>query len=656
MSRQYSNWFVAKVAPLVSATLRSSRRVKKVVAASSDVLAALLASWLSFALRLGSFEVATQPFAIFTAIATVASLAVFAYWGVYNSVFRFHGPKGFGQIARACLTVMVLLVIVFGIISMRGVPRTVSGIFPIVLFMTVAVSRIVARFVLVEMMEGGEAPKRVAIYGAGTAGRQLAISLHHERGYRLVMFADDEPSLHGQRLEGTPISSGSALEMQLADSQIDLVLLAMPGITHSERARIVSRLKAYDVHVQSLPGIHAMVAGEVSINDLREIDITELLSREQVPPDIALMERGIVGRTVLVTGAGGSIGSELCRQIVRFRPTRLIMFDMTEAALFEIDSELRRIAAAEGLTVEVVAELGTLVNREAVDRLFARYRPQTVFHAAAYKHVPLVESNPVAGVHNNISGTLYCALAAMDAGCDRFVLVSTDKAVRPTNVMGASKRVCELILQALAAREGAGTVFSMVRFGNVLGSSGSVVPHFRRQIAEGGPVTLTDKAVTRYFMTIPEAAELVIQAGAMASGGEVYLLEMGESVRIYDLAVSMIRLSGRSVRDAANPQGDIEIVEIGLRPGEKLYEELLVQAEARPTDHPRIYRAHEQLVPWDKLRRSIAALEEAAQRADGETIKGLLAQLVDGYAPAVDARTAGAFAQSSPSNTQARAS
>lgn len=633
MGYAFSAWISGRLAPHVSSLLKSSRPTKRLIAALSDILSCVLSAWVAFGLRLGVLYVFTDAFAIFTATAVVVVAIVFVTSGVYNNVFRFHGPRGLAQIARCCLIVMGVLVVIFGLISVPGVPRTVSIIFPAAFFAAVAVSRIVARFVLIEMFESGDRPQHVLIYGAGSAGRQLASSLQHEPGYRLVAFADDDPSLAGQSLEGTPILTWDQLAPELAAEKFDLVLLALPTISRSERAAIVERLHVYGVHVQTLPGIHKILAGEVSVSDLREIEISDLLSRDPILPDPLLMDRAIAGQDVLVTGAGGSIGSELCRQILRRAPKRLVLFEMTEAALFTVNNELLAIAAAEGIDCELVPELGTLVNPNSVERLFAKWKPDTVFHAAAYKHVPLVEANPVAGVRNNVLGTLHCVQSALNTGVKRFVLVSTDKAVRPTNVMGASKRVCELVLQAMAGQmDRDGTVFAIVRFGNVLGSSGSVVPQFRRQIADGGPITLTHRDVTRFFMTIPEAAELVIQAGAMAYGGEIYLLDMGEAVKIYDLARSMIQMSGRSLRDANNPGGDIEITEIGLRPGEKLYEELLIGAEAMPTDHPRIFRAHEAGLPWEQLSPVLEAMNEAIQAGDEGRIRVLLGDLVDGYA------------------------
>ncbi|TCJ40226.1 nucleoside-diphosphate sugar epimerase/dehydratase [Parafrankia sp. BMG5.11] len=621
------------LSPKVTRLLQSNRGTKRLLAGLTDGCNCLLAAWISFAIRLGVLSVFTRPFLLFTAAALLTTIGVFIYRGVYNNVFRFHGPKGLAQIAQCCVIIGAILVLAFGFNGVAGVPRTVSVLFPAVFFIFVAISRIVARFILVEMLQTGDPPQRVLIYGAGTRARQLASSLQHQPSYRLIAFASNEETLAGQRLEGTPIVVAGNLADLLEELDIDLVLLALDKSLRSERAAIVEKLQALGVHVQTLPDIHELVSGDVSVSDLREIDIADLLSRDQVMPDPALMDSIIAGKTVLVTGAGGSIGSEICRQIARRRPAQLILFDMTEAALFEIEMELRSIVQAEGIGTVVVTELGTLVETAAVHRIFGRYHPHTVFHAAAYKHVPMVEANPISGVRNNVMGTLASVRAAVDWKVERFVLVSTDKAVRPTNVMGASKRVCELILQAYASREGPGPIFSMVRFGNVLGSSGSVVPQFRKQIEAGGPVTLTHSEVTRYFMTILEAAELVIQAGAMARGGEVYLLDMGEPVRIVDLARSMIQMSGLSVRDKENPHGDIEIVQIGLRPGEKLYEELLINAEATATDHPRIFCAHESHLGLNQLAEMLAKVERALETANDRQVRYLLSELVSGYDP-----------------------
>lgn len=629
--------------PKAARFLNSSRRSKRLLAMVCDTFSCVSVTWISFSLRLGQLPWLNTAFFTFLVTATVLALVIFQRRGIYNAMFRFHGPHGLAQIGKGCLLLAVPLIILFGFISLPGVPRTVSAIFPVFLFVVVALSRIVARFILLEMLEPGELPQRVLIYGAGVAGRTLASTLQHEVRYSLEAYCDDDSSLHGQKLEGVPIVSFQEALAAIERREIDLVLLAVPSLRRSARSAIIGRLQASGAHVQTLPSLHEIVAGKVSVSDLRDIEITDLLARDPIVPDPQLLGSAITGKTVLVTGAGGSIGSELCRQILVQRPSHLILFEMTEAALYAIDAELRALAVAEGIESLIVPQLGSLVNQVTVERLFWKWRPETVYHAAAYKHVPLVENNVVPGVRNNVLGTLHCALQAIAVETERFVLVSTDKAVRPSNVMGASKRICELILQALAENRSK-TVFGMVRFGNVLGSSGSVVPLFQRQIAEGGPVTVTHRDVTRFFMTIPEAAELVIQAGSMAQGGEVYLLDMGKAVRIYDLAQSMVKLSGLTVRDADHLDGDIEIVEVGLRDGEKLYEELLIDAEALQTAHPRIYHAREESVPWAELVLDLERLQCALDDTDEEAVRSLFVKLVVGY-PAPESSTLSSSAE-----------
>jgi FlaA1/EpsC-like NDP-sugar epimerase len=615
---------------LAARSLISSRQSKRMMALGSDAVSCVLATWISFSLRLGQLPWLNAPFFIFLATATIIALAIFRVRGVYDALFRFHGPHGLAQIANCCLLLACPLIVLFGLVSLPGVPRTLSVIFPVFLFVLVALSRIVARFVLLEIIEPGEVPQRVLIYGAGRAGRRLASSVQHEARFRLIAYCDDDPSLHSQKLEGVPIISLPEALAALERRELDLVLLAMPELSRAERSKLIERLQAHGAHVQTLPSLQEIVVGAVSVSDLRDVEITDLLARDPVTPDPRLLGAAITGKTVLITGAGGSIGSELCRQILAQRPDRLILFEMTEGALYAIDAEMRAMAASLGVQNLIVPQLGSLVDRESVTRLFRKWKPHTVFHAAAYKHVPLVEANIVAGLRNNVLGTLNCALGAIAGETERFILISTDKAVRPPNVMGASKRVCELILQALAAQHRQ-PIFGMVRFGNVLGSSGSVVPLFQQQIADGGPVTLTHRDVTRFFMTIPEAAELVIQAGAMAEGGEVYLLDMGEPVRIYDLARLMIQLSGRTVRDESHPDGDVEIVEIGLRDGEKLYEELLIEAEALSTAHSRIFRAREESIPWAVLEPELERIRRAVDEEDEPSLRASLARLVTGY-------------------------
>jgi FlaA1/EpsC-like NDP-sugar epimerase len=583
------------VAKRLRGILQYDRAHKRAIVLSLDIALCFLSSFVAFSLRVGALDFPAQPYFLFTFVAAVAFIPIFFWAGAYAAIFRFASGSTIRDLARATAVYAIPLVACFMIAGVAGVPRTIALLHPFIFFGFTSVSRMLMRQMLAELRidpSTGRSVRRAMIYGAGSAGLQLAMSLQHAREILLVGFIDDDARLQGQRLEGVTVHHSAGLEDIIDDEEVDTVLLALPNAGRGRWREIIERLRPLPVQVKTLPQIQHVVEGRVSFDDLRGIQIEDLLGRDSVAPNEILLGRTIVGKSIMVTGAGGSIGSELCRQIVTLHPRRLVLVEMTEHALYQIESELRAYCAREGQSFPIEPELLTLLDQKAVSRAFDLWRPDTVFHAAAYKHVPLVERNPISGLCNNIIGTRNAVLAAEASGVDRFILISTDKAVRPTNVMGASKRVCELILQAQAL-SGTRTRFAMVRFGNVLGSSGSVVPHFKQQIREGGPVTVTHRDVTRYFMTIPEAAQLVIQAGALAEGGEVFLLDMGESVRIFDLARTMIELSGLSVRDEENPSGDIEIVEIGLRPGEKLFEELLIDAEAKPTGHSQIRQARE---------------------------------------------------------------
>lgn len=605
------------------------RMAKQALVLCIDLILAYVAVVVSFSLRLGFWDVYSDSIFIFFFVQVLLFTPIFIVRRMYQNLFRYHGARGLRELVFACLLLTVPNVWMFGVISWDGIPRTLSVLFPWIFFSFVALTRVMARVILMDLVGENVEKRNAVIYGAGLAGRQLALSLSHEKAYNLVGYIDDDPTLSRIRLEGVAIYPSSKLEDVVERYDIAVVFLAMPALRRTKKAKVIKRLQHLNVKVLSLPAINEILDGEVSFSDLREVDVADLLSRDPVAPDPGLLGLSITGKTVVVTGAGGSIGSELARQILRLRPAKLVLLDMSEAALYMIDQEVRTYLEQEGQPPEiVVTELASVEKKSAVRRIFRKHKPHTVFHAAAYKHVPIVEDNVVAGVGNNVLGTMYCAKAACAADVERFVLVSTDKAVRPTNVMGASKRVCELVLQALAEEEGCRTIFSMVRFGNVLASSGSVVPLFRQQIAEGGPVTLTHQEITRYFMTIPEAAELVIQAGALARGGEVYLLDMGDSVKIIDLAKTMIRLSGRSVRDEENPEGDIEIVESGLRPGEKLFEELLIDAKAEETPHKRVFKAKEARRSWPELESYLSEIENFVRRGDAEALRNKVWEVI----------------------------
>jgi len=472
----------------------------------------------------------------------------------------------------------------------------------------------------------------VIVYGAGHAGALLVASLGGGKQFRPVAVVDDNPALHGRRLDGVPVYSPQKLTGLLASTGVKRVLLAIPSVPRHTRLEIINRLESLPVHVQTVPAIGDLITGRARVDSLHDVDTLDLLGRDPVPPNDVLLLRCITNRSVMVTGAGGSIGSELCRQIVELAPTRLVLFELSELALYAIERELRELIRQRGLSVEIVALLGSVHHRNRVTGIMRAFGVQTVYHAAAYKHVPIVENNMVEGIHNNIIGTWNTAEAAEDAGVETFVLISTDKAVLPANVMGATKRFAEMVLQGMTER-GCRTRFCMVRFGNVLDSSGSVVPLFREQIRRGGPVTVTHPNIVRYFMTIPEAAQLVIQAGSMARGGDVFVLDMGDPVRIADLARRMIQLAGLTVCDAANTAGDIAIEYSGLRSGEKLYEELLIGDNVAETDHASILRAYEEALPWAATLRYLEKLLAAADTFDCQRAHELLLESVNGFAP-----------------------
>jgi FlaA1/EpsC-like NDP-sugar epimerase len=621
----------------LSAVSNLDRRAKKIIAFLVDSAICVAAIWLAFSLRLGDWQLWNAPIRDVLITSFLIWPPIFLASGVYRSIFRFAGSGTIADLARAISIFLFLMTLILTAIGLPGVPRTLGILVPILFFLALVISRIVVRYVISDLLGqsafGGET-KRVLIYGAGSAGQQLALSTRHYPGMYLLGFVDDDRRLSGQRLDGSPVYHSRDLAAQVERLGVTDILLAVPSMSRSKRKGIVDELKRFSVHVQTLPQMQDIVAGKVSIADLREVEVDDLLGRDAVAPNDLLMGRTILGKTVMVTGAGGSIGSELCRQIMAIGPQRLILVEMTEFALYKIEQELRENATA-GIfrsDIEIYPELINTAAARPVSSVVGAYQPDTIFHAAAYKHVPLVEHNPISGMGNNILSTRNLVKAAELHNVGHFILISTDKAVRPTNVMGASKRVCEQILQA-KAKVGSKTRFSMVRFGNVLGSSGSVVPRFKEQIASGGPITLTHKDIIRYFMTIPEAAQLVIQAGSMAKGGEVFVLDMGKPVKIYDLACTLINLSGLTVRDDGNSDGDIAIEEIGLRPGEKLFEELLIGENPMPTKHPRIMQAMEGHMPWLKLSAALDKLEAHVQSGDRDAAVGLLRDLVPEYQP-----------------------
>jgi FlaA1/EpsC-like NDP-sugar epimerase len=625
---------------VVERILGVSRTNKRLLALLVDAFLCVATVLAAFYLRTGVWmvPVGTQWLTLFASL--IFAIPLFVTFGLYRAIFRYAGWHALGAVARAGIVYVLLYSSVFTVIGVSGVPRTIGLIQPILLFLAVGASRAFARFWLgggYEALRKASESRRVMIYGAGSAGRQLAAALASSEDMRVVGFLDDDATLQGSILNGKRIYPPVELDALFRRLGVADVLLAVPSVSRKRRNEILEIIRATAVGVRTLPGMMDLAHGRVTVSDLRELDIEDLLGRDAVTPNQILMGKNISGKTVMVTGAGGSIGSELCRQILPLGPVALILVEMSEVALYSVHQELEQRVAVDGdAPVRIVPILASVCNNLLMRSVMSSWQPDTVYHAAAYKHVPLVEQNAAEGVRNNVFGTLTVARLANEFGVHDFVLISTDKAVRPTSVMGTSKRLAEMVLQALAAKKG-GTRFSMVRFGNVLGSSGSVVPLFRRQIRSGGPVTITHEDITRYFMTIPEAAQLVIQAGAMAAGGEVFVLDMGAPVRIIDLARRMIDLSGFSVRDANNPEGDIEVVTVGLRPGEKLFEELLIGENPLTTNHPRIMKAEEQFLPLARLEIELKQLDAEIQSSDAEKVRLRLKGLVPEFGPEPDA-------------------
>jgi FlaA1/EpsC-like NDP-sugar epimerase len=563
-------------------------------------------------------------------LTTIVAALLFAWTqGLYRSVVRYMGLDLFIAGAKTAAGAALVGVVFLYFDDIAGAPLRWAIAYWGMAFIYICSSRYLARVFLIHRRSSVER-ERVIIYGAGSAGAQLAITLLGGDEFLPVAMVDDDVTLHKKLVKGLIVHSPTNIEAIIHDSKATSVLLAMPTASRWKRRAVLEYLAQYPVHVQTIPDVTDLISGKARVDDIREVDVEDLLGRDPVPPDLELLSAAISGKRVMVTGAGGSIGAELCRQIIKQEPTILVLFEISEIALYEIEQELR--AAAKRVDCEIVPLLGSVHHQDRVREALETFKINTIYHAAAYKHVPIVEHNLLEGIHNNIFGTMHIAQAAIDTKVDNFILISTDKAVSPTNVMGATKRFAEMILQALQDKHPS-TRFCMVRFGNVLESSGSVVPLFRKQIRDGGPVTVTHRDIIRYFMTIPEAAQLVIQAGGMAKGGDVFVLDMGEPVRIRDLATRMIALTGCTVRDEANPNGDIEIQYTGLRPAEKLYEELLIGTDVSGTRHPRIMRAKENYIEWDELQPMLAELEVTSRALDRARARQILLDSVAEYDP-----------------------
>ena len=632
------NFFLSK---LVSPTLAMPRLVKRFIAIMLDVSLCILTVWLAYYLRLGEFisftgQSGLSKGAVLASLSSIGiSIPIFIFSGLYRAIFRYSGWPALLAVARAIGIYSSLYVTLFTIIGAPDVPRTIGIIQPILLLLFVGSSRAFVRIWLgkqyVSILKRSERSK-VLVYGAGNNGRQLVAALANSHEMQIIGFLDDDDRLQGHTLNGLPVYDPDHLVSLVASLSVDNILLALPNISRKRRNDILNHIRGAHVSVRTLPSMNDLANGKVSISDVRELDVDDLLGREPVMPNHSLLAKNVHSKVVLVTGAGGSIGSELCRQIFYIGPTKLLLIEQSEFALYNIHKELEEMRTSSEIVL--VPLLASVLDEVRMRDILSTWRPDTVYHAAAYKHVPLVEHNPAIGIKNNVLGTLYTALGSAENGVKDFVLISTDKAVRPTNIMGSSKRLAEMILQALAENaKNAGTRFCMVRFGNVLDSSGSVVPKFRQQIREGGRITLTHPDVMRYFMSIPEAAQLVIQAGAMSKGGDVFVLDMGQPVRIMELARRMVELSGLIVRDEKNPDGDIEIDITGLRPGEKLYEELLIGDNPEHTLHPQIMRAQEDFIPWAEFECKLKSIELAINVNDIGVIRMMMQQLVAGYIP-----------------------
>jgi FlaA1/EpsC-like NDP-sugar epimerase len=611
------------------------RLAKRIIVLIVDFTLCVLTVWIAYYLRLGEFVSISGNALWATGVSIGFAIPIFNVSGLYRAIFRFSGWPALLIVARAVGTYGLLYASVFTAVGVSEVPRTIGLIQPILLLLFVGASRALAGVWLGDHDQNilrKTCRRKALVYGAGTTGRQLVRAMANSHEMQVVGFLDDDNRLQGNILNGQPIYRPSDLVDLVEILAVSDVLIAMPNLSRKRRNEILNKVCIAHVAVRTLPSMTDLAQGKVSIIDLAELDIDDLLGREPVMANDILLGVNVRSKVVMVTGAGGSIGSELCRQILDIGPSKLLLVEQNEFALYYIHQELE---SKLGDKIALVPLLASVKDDERMRAIISTWRPDTVYHAAAYKHVPLVEHNPAEGIKNNVFGTLRTAQAAAENSVSDFVLISTDKAVRPTNIMGASKRLAEMILQALAARS-TGTKFSMVRFGNVLGSSGSVVPKFRKQIREGGPITLTHREITRYFMTVSEASQLVIQAAAMANGGDVFVLDMGQPVRIFDLAVRMIELSGLTVRDDQNPHGDIAVEITGLRPGEKLYEELLIGNNPEVTHHSRIMKSKEDCILWEELAGKLNLLETALNVNDVRLIRQIMSGLVTGYTPCAE--------------------
>ncbi len=611
----------------VQKLLSLSRKTKNILVMITDYIVLVFSFWSSLSIRINDFYIASGDSLFLIIIAPFIALPIFYSFGLYQSFIRYANYRALITLIFAVSIYTFLWFVVVLVSDLIEKPYDFLIINWLTTIFFIGGIRYIARWLL---SIKGYSTNNVLIYGAGSAGVQLYSTILHNPDMKAVAFVDDNEAIHGQYIEGLMVYSKNSLEKIIEKKGVKEVLIAIPSMTRFEKSDLLQSLKGLPVVIRMLPSLSDVTAGRVSISDLKKVKIDDLLKRESRKPDPDLLRHDIDGMNVLVTGAGGSIGSELCREIVKLSPKNLVLFDISEYALYSLESELQE----DGQNKNLITIIGNITNQERLEQIITKFKIDTIYHAAAYKHVPMVEKNIFAGVRCNIFGTLSCCNAAIRKGVKSFVFISTDKAVRPTNIMGATKRFAEMILQALVKKNKPNdTRISIVRFGNVLGSSGSVVPLFRRQIENGGPVTVTDPEIIRYFMTLKESAQLVIQAGAMGRLADIFLLDMGEPVKVVDLARDMIKLSGRTLKDQENPEGDIEIIFTGLRPGEKLFEELLIDDKSKSTEHPKIMQALEKHLNWEEIEDTMDMIEKSLKKEDFAGIKRIFLDCVDGYNP-----------------------
>ncbi|GAB3098961.1 polysaccharide biosynthesis protein [Aestuariicella hydrocarbonica] len=614
---------------MIHQLLESSRPTKRVISVIYDTLALCLSLYIAWALRLGKLAIdPTQKDLVCLGITVFVSIYAFVRLGLYRAILRYMAQDAVVSIASGLLISSLTLAASDFFLS-ASIPRSVPVIYLLLATFLIGLPRLMVRNIVQMLLPVGDT--KVLIYGAGSAGRMLTDSLRPSRDYQPVAFLDDNPKLWNSNVKGLPVHPGKDAEKLIKKYRCEKIFLALGAVDRPSKHLIIRQLEKLKIQIQTIPPLEELTKGRLKIDEIRDIQIEDLLGRDPVAPDLTLMESNIRNKAVMVTGAGGSIGSELCRQIIQHQPKHLILFELNEYNLYAITEELQSIIQQDNLNLTLIPLLGNVQDKQRLTHIMKLYQVNTLYHAAAYKHVPLVEQNIIEGIKNNVFGTLRCAQSAIEANVGTFVLISTDKAVRPTNLMGASKRLAELILQALNIESN--TLFCMVRFGNVLGSSGSVVPKFRQQIEDGGPITVTHPEITRYFMTTKEASQLVIQAGAMAQGGEVFVLEMGEPVKIADMAKEMISLSGLSVRDTSNPEGEIEVQYTGLRSGEKLFEELLIGNNCEGTAHPRIMRSEEEFLDWETVEVLLNKIKHQCSIFDFEALRKIIMEAPTAYAP-----------------------